>query len=70
MKKILFSSILAIALLSSCTDKGGAKGSTDSMAAPQVAQVKYACPMHCEGDKTYDAPGPCPVCKMPMKEVK
>ena len=22
----------------------------------------FYCPMHCEGDKTYDAPGDCPVC--------
>ncbi len=25
---------------------------------------KYYCPMHCEGDKTYDKPGNCPVCGM------
>jgi Cu2+-exporting ATPase len=25
---------------------------------------KYECPMHCEGDKTYDKPGNCPVCGM------
>ncbi len=25
---------------------------------------KYYCPMHCEGDKTYDAAGRCPVCNM------
>ncbi len=25
---------------------------------------KYHCPMHCEGDKTYDSPGKCPVCGM------
>ncbi len=24
----------------------------------------YYCPMHCEGDKTYDRPGNCPVCGM------
>ena len=28
----------------------------------------YVCPMHCEGDKTYDAPGDCPVCGMHLKE--
>jgi P-type Cu+ transporter len=28
----------------------------------------YACPMHCEGSKTYDAPGDCPVCGMHLKE--
>lgn len=26
--------------------------------------AKYACPMHCEGDKTYNEPGDCPVCGM------
>ena len=25
---------------------------------------RYYCPMHCEGDKTYDKPGDCPVCGM------
>lgn len=26
--------------------------------------VNYQCPMHCEGDKTYNEPGDCPVCGM------
>ena len=26
----------------------------------------YECPMHCEGDKTYDKPGNCPVCGMDL----
>ena len=26
----------------------------------------YYCPMHCEGDKTYDQPGDCPVCGMDL----
>lgn len=25
---------------------------------------RYYCPMRCEGDKTYSAPGNCPVCGM------
>jgi Cu+-exporting ATPase len=25
---------------------------------------KFSCPMHCEGNKTYDMPGNCPVCGM------
>lgn len=25
---------------------------------------RYYCPMHCEGEKTYDKPGDCPVCGM------
>ncbi|HBF19429.1 MAG TPA: ATPase, partial [Cryomorphaceae bacterium] len=29
---------------------------------------KFYCPMHCEGDKTYDEPGDCPVCGMDLVE--
>lgn len=28
----------------------------------------YYCPMRCEGDKTYDKPGDCPVCGMHLKK--
>ncbi len=28
---------------------------------------EYYCPMHCEGEKTYDHPGDCPVCGMDLK---
>ncbi len=27
-------------------------------------KIKYTCPMRCEGAKTYDQPGTCPVCNM------
>jgi heavy metal translocating P-type ATPase len=30
---------------------------------------KYYCPMRCEGDKTYDKPGDCPVCNMHLVPV-
>jgi hypothetical protein len=30
---------------------------------------KYKCPMKCEGDKTYETPGKCPVCNMNLKMV-
>src|SRR5690606_20948051 len=29
----------------------------------------YYCPMHCEGEKTYDKPGDCPVCGMDLVEA-
>lgn len=29
----------------------------------------YYCPMHCEGDKTYDKPGQCPVCGMNLEKA-
>ena len=31
---------------------------------------KYQCPMKCEGDKTYDEPGKCPVCGMNLKKTE
>jgi hypothetical protein len=31
---------------------------------------EFACPMKCEGDKTYPAPGKCPKCGMALQEVK
>lgn len=40
-------------------------------AAPTNAPgaVQYACPMKCEGPKTYDKPGICPVCNMKLKPL-
>ncbi|MCP1386575.1 efflux RND transporter periplasmic adaptor subunit [Runella salmonicolor] len=32
-------------------------------------QEAYACPMKCEGNKTYNAPGSCPVCGMDLVKV-
>ena len=32
------------------------------------SQGTYYCPMHCEGDKTYDKPGDCPECGMHLKK--
>lgn len=29
----------------------------------------YLCPMKCEGDKTYDRPGNCPVCNMKLVQI-
>jgi heavy metal translocating P-type ATPase len=33
-------------------------------------EVKYYCPMRCEGDKTYSKPGDCPVCGMNLVPEK
>ena len=35
----------------------------------ELAEANYQCPMKCEGDKIYDKPGKCPVCKMELKKV-
>jgi heavy metal translocating P-type ATPase len=46
------------------------KGQTDSHQPNQqeAKSGKYYCPMHCEGDKTYDKPGDCPVCGMHLNK--
>jgi Cu2+-exporting ATPase len=36
--------------------------------AKQSSSGTFYCPMHCEGDKTYDKPGDCPVCGMDLVE--
>jgi protein SCO1/2 len=33
------------------------------------AKPTYQCPMKCEGEKTYESPGQCPVCKMALEKV-
>jgi len=35
----------------------------------ETAEVRYQCPMKCEGDKTYPKPGKCPVCKMDLEKL-
>lgn len=57
-------------------DKGDVTKSTAAFAAVKTAAAKieavapatYYCPMHCEGSKTYDKPGECPVCNMKLKK--
>jgi Cu+-exporting ATPase len=34
----------------------------------KMGHDSYSCPMHCEGNKTYDKPGACPVCGMNLKK--
>lgn len=41
-------------------------GTMDAKPSSGNSGGKYYCPMHCEGDKTYDKPGNCPVCGMDL----
>ena len=36
----------------------------------KMEQMKYSCPMKCEGDKTYDKAGKCPKCGMDLTKSK
>ncbi len=40
------------------------EGMKMASSAKQTGGTKYYCSMRCEGDKTYDKPGDCPVCGM------
>ena len=52
---------------SCCGGNGpGHQQDTNSQSHPKAV---YQCPMKCEGDKTYDAPGNCPVCNMHLALV-
>jgi protein SCO1/2 len=70
MKKIFFSLVCAGALLFSMPAcKSGDKPNEGTSAPEQQASV-YQCPMQCEGDKTYDKPGKCPVCGMELRPIE
>lgn len=61
-------------------DDGGTYSIYNLGEAPDPSEIKkekppkgvgtgvFYCPMHCEGDKTYDKPGDCPVCGMDLVE--
>lgn len=76
MKKLILSSVIALTFLVSCGgDADKAKSDSANAVVPAnggatISAVKYQCPMKCEGEKTYDTAGQCPLCKMDMKEVK
>src|SRR5690606_29519472 len=44
-------------------------GGCNTKKKEDATAVRYECPMHCEGEKTYGAPGSCPVCKMDLVAV-
>jgi len=50
----------------SCCCGGG--NQNHQMSNPEAKTV-YQCPMKCEGDKTYNVPGNCPVCNMHLEQV-
>src|SRR4051794_26506280 len=44
-------------------------GQQPAVQAQPSAAANYSCPMRCEGEKTYDKPGRCPVCQMKLKAM-
>lgn len=61
MKKLkLILGFVALGMLSACNQGD---------AGHEEEHAHYACPMTCEGDKTYHEDGTCPVCKMDLEDV-
>lgn len=68
MKKIIYASLIIFcAACSTATEKTEKAESANE--TKLVATKEYACPMHCEGEKTYAKAGQCPVCKMDLQEL-
>ena len=44
--------------------------STSCSSSNENKKAVYQCPMECEGEKTYDKEGQCPVCEMDLEEKK
>ena len=59
----------ASSLIISCSSKTN-KEQDNSTISPEQKTALYQCPMQCEGDKTYDKPGKCPVCGMDLQPVE
>ena len=66
MKKYILVSTLVMGMF-------GAFASTSQATQKPTKERKkeeYACPMKCEGKKTYSKKGKCPACTMDLKVVK
>lgn len=70
MKKVLFFAVAVMALaFVACNEQpkpATTTETTSTTSAPQVEPSVFYCPMKCEGDKTYDKAGQCPVCGMDL----
>jgi rubrerythrin len=66
---ITLAAVAALSFVTSCGSSSEKEEEAEAVTEQVVEDVKYQCPMKCEGDKTYDAPGNCPVCKMELKKL-
>ena len=63
-----FTLLLIFTVLSSCKNKHENHQQVNEHG--QHINASYACPMKCEGDKTYPSPSNCPICKMKLVLVE
>jgi Cu(I)/Ag(I) efflux system membrane fusion protein len=65
MKKYILVSTLVLGMFGTF-----ASNQATQKAAKENKKEEYACPMKCEGKKTYSKKGKCPACTMDLKVVK
>ena len=65
--RLTITSLIITAFLFSCGNNS--KENKNENSTGQTETAMYQCPMKCEGDKMYDKPGTCPVCKMDLELV-
>jgi Cu2+-exporting ATPase len=70
MKKNIIKTIilsLLVIMIASCSN-GQSEINSENKKQEEVSDKTYYCPMKCEGEKTYEEPGECPVCHMDLEE--
>lgn len=68
MKKQIITATLfltATLFMASC---GNSESKKENSETEQTIHTEYQCPMKCEGEKTYDKSGQCPVCNMDLEK--
>ncbi len=60
--------LLVLSVLSSCMNRHDKHNQASDHA--HHSETAYICPMKCEGEKTYDKPGQCPVCNMTLEPLE
>lgn len=69
MKAIVYlgaTCLVSALLLTGCNSKQQTE--VPEQVQEHIHKKSYACPMKCEGDKTYSEVGTCAVCKMDLEE--
>ena len=69
MKKYILVSTLVMGMFGAFASTSHVSQATQK-AAKESKKEEYACPMKCEGKKTYAKKGKCPACTMDLKLVK
>lgn len=71
MKRVMYSVVIATAIaLTSCGGETKTEEHNEGHDHSEMSSTQYACPMKCEGDKTYSEKGECPTCHMDLEEVE